>query len=70
MLLGAKQFIGEEDVAKNDFYHTSVQCISLNATLLGISREEFRKIEKNKEQWEAILKNAESKIEKYSYKII
>ena len=43
--------IGEEDCAMNEFYHTSVQCISQTATLLCMPRDQFKKIEHTPAQW-------------------
>jgi len=33
-IIGKDQFIGEEDCVANDYYHTTVQCISQTALLL------------------------------------
>lgn len=44
-IIGKNQMIGEEDCAMNEFYHTSVQCISQTATLLCMPRDQFKKIE-------------------------
>jgi hypothetical protein len=68
-VISVGQFIGEEDIVNNQFYHTSVQCISMTGNLFKISRDDFKKIEKHKEQWEAIQKEAEIKIKKYSQKM-
>lgn len=58
-IIGRNQFIGEEDCAANDFYHTTVQCISQTASLLMMPREDFRKIEQFNAQWQSILKSVE-----------
>jgi len=62
--------IGEEDCAMNEFYHTSVQCISQTSTLLCMPRDQFKKIEHTPAQWQSILKQVELKVHSNNEKLI
>ena len=69
-MIGKNQLIGEEDCAANDTYHTSVVCVSLNATLLAMPRADFRKIEQQSSNWQAILQQVEAKVRSNNLKLI
>jgi len=45
LIIEKGQLIGEEDVAKNKSYHTTVVCISQTALVFKISESDFKKME-------------------------
>jgi hypothetical protein len=50
-------------------YNTTVECISQEAKLIMMTREDFRRIESYATQWNSILHSGELKIRRYHDKM-
>jgi hypothetical protein len=62
--VGKGNLIGEEDVARSQIYSTTVTCLSQQAKLFFVSREDFLKLQGQQATWSALTKIIESKLGK------
>lgn len=62
---GEGNLIGEEDIVQSSTYRTTVQCLSQEAELIMIKKEDFDRLKSNNTTWTNILKLAELKQDKY-----
>lgn len=62
---GEGNLIGEEDIVQSPTYRTTVQCLSQEAELIMIKKEDFDRLKSNNTTWTNILKLAELKQDKY-----
>ena len=68
--MGPNQLLGEEDVILNETYHTTVQCSSITAKVVSMTRDEFRILEHLQNHWPRITRLAKDKITSYVNKIV
>lgn len=63
--IGKLNMCGEEDAFSNDYYRTSVQCISKTAEYIFIKKEDFERLRSNQNLWSKLTINNLEKVNKY-----
>ena len=61
--------LGDEDVARNTHYQTTVQCVSAKAVVWVISKEDFLYYRYSKPLWDVLEKGFTAKMNNYAARL-